>query len=514
MFLIRFFTLLWIASSIVSVNVIAQNETDSYVPNRTEEISIDVQHDESSNLDITYTISEKFNNPSRGIFISLPKNQDGVWTNYQLLEYSVVDASSFQEVETSYSEIKEWDEFRLRFGEEDNFLPNGTYIYTFTIEATTNTEYKYNFIVLQDWLEEVGDIQVQQNNSLQCGVIECNTKKTEITINKNKNQIPGYLFQWHRFKGFINTFVVTSTIGYASWLLLAKNKPLGNTKNPNFKHPQVYPWEAEFIRTNGKSSIQKTMLGYLLWLSNQKYISLLFDKKQMKIHKLKKLPNILPSIFNQAINNIERTDLAKGIKKTKFSQSRHPIELDKYLIESTAKYYEQKKINYNWIASLIIIPIFIFFILLIVLNITFQNLLIGNSYLGIILMAYGFLFVFYVWIVISWANPNLRGTALRKEIKEYYYYLTYVEKHKLNFSNNLEGVQHYLDQIPFAANFGILHKLTDFLQNHFPNVQEASSIVRTSSIVSTAAFYPPSTHSSSSSFSSSSGGFSGGGGSW
>lgn len=495
---------------------IPTNAQEIQLENTTPEIVIEIKENpENSLLEIEYTITEKFNQPSRGIFISLPKNQNGIWTDYTLKDYSLVDTSNFETIETPVSQIREWDQYRLRFGERETLIPNGQYVYNFTLEASSSNTYKYSFVVLRDWLEDVGSIRVEKNGLPQCSQIECSRGLTSLTINSGSEEIPVYLEWWHRFKGVINSIIITSTIGYFAWLKLAKDKPIGKINKPLFKHPSIYPWEAEFIRTSGESSVEKTTLSYILWLANNKYIHLITTNKQIQIDILKKLPSILPSIYNQAVREISKTNLAKGLKNANFLPQTHPIELDKHLIKTTAKYYEQKKINSNKLALLTIAPILLGFVLVIILNVVFQNLLIGNSYLLLVFFNLVLVYGFYIWILLQWANPNNPGTQLKKQIKQYYHYLNYVEKHKLNFSNNEENVQHYLDQIPYAASFGILYKLTDYIQKHFPNQQAASNITKTSSIISTAAFYPPSTSSGgSSSFSGSSGGFSGGGGSW
>ena len=93
------------------------------ISNETPNISIVSNVNASAKkITIKYFITEKFNKPSRGVFLALPKNQDGVWTEYAVK--NVIKAKSNEKCDLKCAEtldwssekyelINEWNEFRI-----------------------------------------------------------------------------------------------------------------------------------------------------------------------------------------------------------------------------------------------------------------------------------------------------------------------------------------------------------------------------------------------------------------
>jgi hypothetical protein len=58
-------------------------QVQSFGSNFTNNISIHkTENTETKQIILDYYILQTFQSPSRGIFLTLPKNQDGNWTNY------------------------------------------------------------------------------------------------------------------------------------------------------------------------------------------------------------------------------------------------------------------------------------------------------------------------------------------------------------------------------------------------------------------------------------------------
>ena len=61
---------------------------------------------------------------------------------------------------TKFEEIKEWNELRLRVGDVNTFLKNGTYLYHIQLEIPLSSS-RQNLTVLQNWTDQVGWLEVR-----------------------------------------------------------------------------------------------------------------------------------------------------------------------------------------------------------------------------------------------------------------------------------------------------------------------------------------------------------------
>ena len=150
---------------------------NSFGANSTDSISIR-QTKKDNNLILDYYILQTFKSPSRGIFLTLPKNQDGVWTDYQINQVRRTQKLPYLEINfqqsllatkqnQKYELIKEWNQLRLRIGEMDKFLENGSYLYHIQLQFPISN-YKQDLTLLQDWQDPVTNLEVQVNNQIYC----------------------------------------------------------------------------------------------------------------------------------------------------------------------------------------------------------------------------------------------------------------------------------------------------------------------------------------------------------
>jgi uncharacterized membrane protein YgcG len=202
---------------------IPKNSVNSAQKNSNFTDNIEIKITESSdNLELEYNILQTFSKASRGIFLSFPKNMDGIWTDFQVQSVQKTNLTSYlqnknfskneiqnepqieiqneleKEIETEmqnelenepknelnfaeikkdnlanlssekYEHIKEWNEFRVRIGEVDKILEKGIYLYQIKIKTTKNSQNQYNFRLLGDWNDQIGSFEIIKNNQIYC----------------------------------------------------------------------------------------------------------------------------------------------------------------------------------------------------------------------------------------------------------------------------------------------------------------------------------------------------------
>lgn len=311
------------AQSIISnPNSIQNNSTNSVnltnqkLTNFTNNIQIKIIEN-PDNLELEYNILQTFGKASRGIFLSFPKNMDGVWTNFQIQSVqktnylnsylqnnskSSSDLLDFEKIKTDnlgnltnekYDQIKEWNEFRVRIGESDKILPKGVYLYKIKIKTTKNSENKYNFRLIQDWNDQIGSFEIIKNNELYCNSDQqyislknendrCNIgNQLQVKLNADKSEVSSWVKFWLNSWIWIIILLGISVFGYLGWFFLARDPDYGFLiDKPEFEPPKLLPWEAEFLVSDGKVNFQNTFLSYLLYLSNYKFIKIIGQNQQ------------------------------------------------------------------------------------------------------------------------------------------------------------------------------------------------------------------------------------------
>jgi uncharacterized membrane protein YgcG len=512
-------------------------EVHGFGSNRTESIDIDISQKDDSTIRLSYTIIQSFNEPSRGIFLSLPNNQNGVWTGYSLIEAvrsqepieqdqfdnELIADRSFSTQNAKVSTILEWNQFRIRLGDENIFLAQGNYYYSIVIDAQISADYEYNFTVLRDWVDPVDSLSVTFNDESVCEDSVCSQNLTQLTLNEGSSQTHAGHALFASTWPYIPLVIILLFVGYISWYYLARDPHLVSGKvAPTFDIPDYKPWEVAYLINDGNISIKHTLLSYILWLNNKKYISLKpdgdpYDKKtEVILSKKKKLPtNIMPSIFNTAVTKSIDKGIKKGIYASKINES-HVTQLRTRIAQKYAHLFTHKPLGGSTQAGIIVgFGFVIVFSLIIVFNLLQSTILLGNSFVGLFIFFGVGLFLIICITIINWSKPTYEGAQVINELRGYQYYLEYAEKLKLDFSNNPdEGVQYYLKSVPFAAAFGILPKFQKYFAQLFPNNADTSTNTALLANFSRATFYTPPSSSSGGFSGGSSGGFSGGGGSW
>jgi uncharacterized membrane protein len=271
-------------------------------------------------------------------------------------------------------------------------------------------------------------------------------------------------------------------------------------------------------------SVKNTLLAYILWLNNQKIIEFVPNKStknltesQMQIVIKNEFPiSLLPDVFNTAVKLSAEKDLKNGIYKSKINESGDGAKLYKHILKRVAVNYNQVPLQEGIKYTIIVL---VGFVLIFGIIFGFQLLqdvfLFGNSYLGLFIFSAIFLEILTTILVLFWSKPTQKGAEQINKIKRYEYYLKYVEKYKLDFSNNPEeGVQYYLKSVSFAAAFGLLDKFQKYFGTLLPKNSELENTQLLYSSYNHVIFYTPPSESSSSGSSVGGGGSSGGGGSW
>jgi hypothetical protein len=512
--------------------------TLAFGTNSTDSITVLVNPDKNTKkLTLTYQIWQTFKEQSHGVYLSLPKNQGGVWTEYTLksvkrspeplevISEKIPNISNQGLSSDKYEFFKEWNEFRVRIGDKNKTLSTGKYFYEFVVEADYNPDQEYSFTAIHDWTDPVKAIKIIQNEKDLClNEIKCDPNYSAITLNKGSVQVSAL----NSISNDIWPYALMLILGflgiYYAWVRWAKDEfKIEKATSPEFEPPlEVYPWQAAFLVKDGKVSVKETLLSYILWLSNQKILKLHPDgdpndkKTEMKLELLKDLPtDLLPAVFNNAIKLSEVNGFKDGIYASKINESQDSDKLHISLTKDLKSNYTQVPLSSGAIFGII----FGFgFALVFVIIFGFQalqsNILLGNSFIGFLVLIGVILEILVVIVTIFWSKATREGVELINKVARYKYYLQYVEKYKLDYSNNPnEGVQYYLKSVPYAAAFGILDQFQKYFAKLLPQTNEVENNSFLYASYSHVVFYTPPSDSGSSG-GGGGGGSSGGGGSW
>lgn len=603
--LILLFLFVVLIFSANSLQILAQNSTKKSISdssiltnlpsnstNFTNNIQIKVTEN-SDNLELEYNILQTFGKASRGIFLSFPQNMDGVWTDFKIQSIQKTNylnsylqnnqdfnGTTFERLKTEnlanltnekYDQIKEWNEFRVRIGETDKILAKGSYFYQIKLKTSKNFQNKYNFRLIGDWNDQIGNFEIIKNNQLYCNSAQqtitfenendrCNLAgELQIKLNPDKNEVSSLIKFGANIWLYLIILILVSILGFCGWFIWARDPDYGFlTDKPEFEPPNLLPWESQFLVSDGKVDFQNTFLSYLLYLSNHKFIKIIGQNEQnnsnsqnlenqnsknlnqnsnsffakvinkisdkgeekVQIKILKDLPNLLPAKFNEAIILMEKDGFKKGIYNSQINPSLQS-EIESNIYAKLHHFYLQG--YHNWQTATLIVILIIGNILWFFAFFEFakKTFLLGNSYRFVIPFASLIAVFWLVFILIKFSKLTQVGAQTKAFCQRYNYYITKVEQFKLDFSNNPnEGVQYYLKILPYAAIIGFLPQFQKYLVNLFPQIQEVSEISNSlliASVLNSTTFYtPPSSDSSSSSSDTSwsSGGFDGDGGSW
>jgi len=526
--------------------------------NSTAFIHISVSQKSSNIWQYEYQIAQNFAEKSRGIFLTLPKLQNGVWTEYEVQEVkkskksvecelifvskksSLSDCLNKEMKEGNFSKenfnrIAEVEEFRMRVGKANSFLENGLYLYKFTITAKTDSVAQFEQTLIQNWLDPLNEVLVynkdnKDNQNIVCSGGEKSISKPcmvngtlKIKQNNNLEQLPIWQTIWKRYWIYALLTLLVIAIFVLAWRFWAKDPNVIYSHNSaKFEPPNnLLPWQAQYLIKDGRTDVKNTLISYILWLNHKKIINLQpsLRKNQSPTLSIKSnLPleseSFLPDIFNQTVSEIEKNGFKKGILASKINPGQHNATLNETIQNSLQTYFSQKPIH-NPIIYVIIIIAFGAFVSAFGFGFLQEKFLIGSSILWLIAFTEiisipGFYILFYYWGKLTKDGVELRDTA-----HQYKYYIQKAEQIKLDFSNNPSSeVQHYLNAVPYAASFGLLAGFNKFIKKMVPDNQEVDSAIGSYNAVRYASFYTPPSSSSGGSGGFSGGGFSGGGGSW
>jgi uncharacterized membrane protein YgcG len=503
------------------VQVFASSEiTKNYM----QAININLRED-GNKLNIEYQLEHVVapNQKTRGVFIALPNSQDGVWTQYLIEDVSFKKAVADPWKNQKYQLINEWNEFRLRVGDENEFLTPGIYYYRITLGANKNPNLKYDFTLLSNWTEEVKDIKVFYGGQELCagGRISCLASSTKFKFNTDREETSFVQKFIVDFWAYLAVLIVIISLSFLYWVIMLRdeNRFLSDLQRPKFDPPNVTPWQASFMIEEYNTNVKNMILSYLLYLNYLRIITISKTDKDLKITLNKDLPTDQPvcGIFNQFVEAIiSEGGITQGFKKVPLTGPKTTSIMLK-VRSSLIDYYVRLPVLYS-AANALVITVVIFMLLMVSFAFLRTPYLIGNSYSGLIIFGCFILF-FALWVLISrWSKLSLDGKWLRRDCVQYAYYLNWGEKDKLDFSNNpQEGIQYYLRNVPYAAAFGILDKFNSYAAETMQVNDEMEIINLAASqvmILPIAASLSSGSAYSDGGGSASSGGFDGGGGSW
>jgi len=533
-------------------------DTQAFRVNQTFLVDVKV-HQNGKNTLLEYTIFQYFAEDSRGIFMSLPKLQDNVWTKYtvsnvnrayleakcnidiftylQTIDSVLVPCLRSQNLDfrpEPWDQIIEWDQMRFRIGQDDVILPQGFHVYRFTIQAEAENESRFRQTILHDWGDPVHAMRVtdtDQNTICENGsntpcYLSDTIKRAEIELNPESEKASLWQGRFYQFRIFGVIIITIITVFFGLWSWLARDpEPVMPHNSPRFEPPKLFPWQADYLLHEGRTTLKNTLLGYLLWLNHTRYITITPPNEKVSTRYTKKtdptviidkeLPNTnqtgLPDIFNATVQKIARQGFKKGVLASKINPSEHTSRMNKSIGNSLGRIYKQRSMQ-GPAGMTFIIAVIGHLTLLFGSDFVQDTWLIGDSIVLLAVFAYIMALPNWYLLFYYWGKLTTQGIQLRDQSHQYRYYIDQAEKLKLDFANNPNtNLQHYLDTLPYAANFGLLAQFKKFIAHKIPYNLEAKGAFASYTLIRSTAFYSPPR---SSSGGRSGGGFSGGGGSW
>jgi hypothetical protein len=509
---LKIFTFIGIFSILlgtVPVSAFGDNVTDS--------IDIDAKTSTSS-LQLNYNITQTFNVDSHGIFMVLPYNQGGVKTSYVLESVEAKKSSSSDFSPENYDQIWELDQFRIRIGDKNKKII-GQYDYRIKIRTSFDSNIKYDFAFLNEWRDPVSKIILRIDDKPQCEGITCTKDSTKYTFNPDKNQANSFVALAFIYWPYPFALLIIASIVYLLWSEFARDPNDGLVfDKPEFEPPKdIYPWQAEYLITEGTVNFKNTFLSFMLWLNHKGYIKIekvaadieeksFLDKakgllaiqpksdqkEKIKITILKKIPdNIVPKSFLETVKKMAAEGVQEGLLSSRLNESEHAPKLFEAITQSLKDRYVHKPI-YGAVG----IAMGVYFalaVLIFVLYSTVQiNFSIGNSIMNLVIFSIIITIPGVIYILLKWAKLDKSGATLRAYCVRYRFYLEKAEKYKLDFSNNPDqGVQHYLASVPFAAAFGILPQFEKYIKQILPNVPDVDLTTNFADALFYSSFYIP-----------------------
>ncbi len=484
--------------------------------NNSPTIRIDISNEGNKtiiNYDIDYIFTED-NVNRHGIFMALPKIQDGVNYDYTLKNNVIKNGSS-----EKYDIINEINSFRLRIGDKNVNLEPGQYNYRFSIVTNTVKDYNHKFKYLYDWRDSISNFEIRRDGYSICDQNTCNSSEISENLNQDKpkpNIGIAYLVVFQNYLWALLATLVT-------WYGVLKKKltdPLQNkilSTLPHFTPPSdMTPWQVQSLINKGDIDPHDTLASYIFYLNNKGYITITPDKdnKTITLNKLKELPSDLgPEELNRIVELMITDGIENGLLNSKISQTTLDSKLDQHILESNINLYERKPILYPLAVVLIIGTIL--FILGMLFFDPFQNWLLVGKSVGVFIFFSFYLGLLILFMILkNYQKLNQSGFEKLQESVGYKYYLSYIESEKLDFDNNPEeGAKFYLNSLPYAAQFGILDKFNKFFRSkQFITEYQADNTGLIYGTVYSSTFYSP--PSDGGGFGGGGGGFDGGGGSW
>jgi uncharacterized membrane protein YgcG len=488
--------------------------------NVTENIRVEVIENDQEWL-IKYNITHTFNGSSdarHGIFFDISKNQDNVMYDFTLVDKPLLDDKTVK-----YETISELTSYRIRFGDKDILVAPGTHHYQFSIKTKMNVDYNHEFRFFYGWQDPLNSANIIYKGEDICSkqTIDC-INNPFVTLNESKPRANPFLTMIQVLQAYF--WVALGSI--ILWFSLLKNQftdrfRINHTNDiPFYSAPKgMKPWEIESVINKGKMDTKETLAAYILYLNYKNYLTIIpksQEDKKLKIQLLKPLPyNWLPLGYNDIINSMIEYGVEDGMVESKVLESQLDAETEEYILKDNAKLYNIKP-ELEPLSTTLLTTLFVGIALFVLYSITKSYLLIGTSSFVFIIFCFLISMIILFLYLYNKDKFNQEGYDTYKEAAGYKYYISRIESEKLNFDNNPEeGAKFYLENVPYAAQFGVLEKFNKYFRSlEFMQPETVATGVLLSNSLSYSSFYTPPSSSSGGGFGGGGGGFSGGGGSW
>jgi uncharacterized membrane protein YgcG len=384
-----------------------------------------------------------------------------------------------------------------------------------------NKDYNHKFQYLYDWRDNINDIEVRKDGFSICESNPCTRTEVSELININKPRPnPGYAYL-QIFQSYIWALIASLIAWFGVIRQKLKDPFQSKVQNelPYFTPPKgLTPWQVQSLINKGDITTNETLAAYIFYLNNKGFVSITPDQenKTIILNKLKDIPtDLAPKQLNTIIEYIISDGVQDGILNSEITQTSLDSNIDDFTLQSNSHLYVRKPILYPLVVVIVFAVIGV--ILMSILADPFQKLFLIGSSVGVLI---GFVFVLVILILYlslrNYQRLNQEGSDRMQEAVGYKYYLSFIEKEKLDFDNNpQEGAKFYLDNLPYAAQFGILAQFNKFFrEKQFISEIQAENTGIVYGAINQAPFYTVSADTGGNYDGGGGGGFSGGGGGW
>jgi hypothetical protein len=432
-------------------------------------------------MNVLYTITQTWSDGTSPLVIDLPKNNQGVWTNYGIVSSQVIDAETLTEIEVETKVIKELDTFHIVIEPVNSSSEKAVYLYELELQVTVDPEKKYDLVLVNNWQYEVGILRIEANEKSICESQLCNaSSRISIPLHSDKASPSSYSSWFITFLPFMLIVVFGLLVCASIWVYF--NPKIKKSTQKSTIQPTTNPFESYWILYKEVPSLTNVLLGYLWYLEELNFVLIDTTHQKISLKILKSLPAVLPIEWNQLIKRMEKSNYKATIKFMEIHQFSYTAQLSEWLKLKSKTFFVPHRFPLGKLVTWGIIPLLLLSGCYVIISILFAMTGYGTSFLSVVFCLVVMLYIVYaVYLQMRW-RVLTKGLTYRQDIKKYHHYLSILPSQKPDTRDPKIATQNALSHAAYATIFGLQKEYAHYLQHYFPEDETAIKIVQTYSI--------------------------------